>query len=412
VAKFLARSGIPEMSVRRNIGALELQELVKSYGDEVAVDRVSLSVEAGEFVTVLGPSGSGKTTTLSMIAGFTRPDAGLITLDGTDITYAPAHKRNIGMVFQNYSLFPHMTTAQNVAFPLEMRKIAREDARGRVEAAFERVHLSGLGHRYPRELSGGQQQRVALARAFVFGPRLLLMDEPLGALDRKLRERLQLEIMRLSRELGITVFYVTHDQEEALVMSDRIVIYNKGVIEQVGTAQTLYERPASRFVADFIGESNIFQGTLDKSSGVVSNAKYRVRIDPDAARSHERGALVAVVVRPEHIDVEQRRPSDGASDGPAVVLVGVLQEAIYLGPTVRCIVELDVGQTVTARIRPDVWQMRGLRSGDQVAVSWRCEHGVLVTDSQSDPTLEAPTEEALVGASSVFFEAELTRRAK
>jgi putative spermidine/putrescine transport system ATP-binding protein len=368
------------------VGALRLRDLVKRYGDEVAVDGVSLSIEAGEFVTVLGPSGSGKTTTLAMIAGFTRPDGGWIELDGADITYRPSHQRNIGMVFQNYALFPHMTTAQNVAFPLEMRGVPRKEAREKVERALERVHLTGLQHRYPRELSGGQQQRVALARAFVFGPRLLLMDEPLGALDKKLREALQLEIMRLSRELGITVFYVTHDQEEALVMSDRIVIYNNGIIEQVGSAETLYQRPATRFVADFIGESNIFEGTLDAAShAIVSPAGYCIRLD-DSLRGQPDGSPAAVVVRPEHVEVEARGvPTD---DEYAGALDGVLREAIYLGPTVKCIVELAGGQSVSARIRPDVWQRRGVPSGADVCIRWRREHGIRVTGSSRPREME------------------------
>jgi putative spermidine/putrescine transport system ATP-binding protein len=365
------------------VGALVLQDLVKRYGEEVAVDGISLSIDAGEFVTVLGPSGSGKTTTLAMIAGFTRPDGGSIELDGVDITYQPSHQRNIGMVFQNYALFPHMTTKQNVAFPLEMRGVPRKEARERVATALERVHLRGLEHRYPRELSGGQQQRVALARAFVFGPRLLLMDEPLGALDKKLREALQLEIMRLSRELGITVFYVTHDQEEALVMSDRIVIYNKGLIEQVGTAETLYERPSSRFVAEFIGESNIFDGTLDSSGpALLSGSGHRIALEPGDLPGERDGATAAVVVHPEHVEVEASLHGGRGNGEYAAVLEGVLREAIYLGPTVKCIVELADGQTVSARIRPDVWQERGVPSGATVSVRWRHEHGIPVAGSR------------------------------
>ena len=243
--------------------ALVLRDLRKAFGSAVAVDGIDLEVRRGEFVTLLGPSGSGKTTTLRMIAGFMSPSGGSIEIDGQDMTRVPPYRRDVGMVFQNYALFPHMTAAQNVAFPLRMRKQSRAEIDRRVADALELVKLRHLAERYPRQLSGGQQQRIALARAVVFEPRLLLMDEPLGALDRKLREALQLEIIRVSRELGATVLYVTHDQEEALVMSDRIAIFSEGRIEQLGSGEDLYDRPASLFVADFIGESNILRGTYE-----------------------------------------------------------------------------------------------------------------------------------------------------
>src|SRR5207249_1438913 len=242
--------------------AVELRQLSKSFGPVRAVDGVTLGLARGELLTILGPSGSGKTTTLRMIAGFTQPSSGAVLLDGKDITGLPAHRRDIGLVFQNYALFPHLTAGQNVAFPLQMRKISASEVRRRVAEAFALVGLKGLEERHPRELSGGQQQRVALARALVFRPRLLLMDEPLGALDRKLREQMQLEIKHLQKTLGITVIYVTHDQEEALFMSDRVAVTNAGTIVQIGTPVDLYNRPADRFVADFIGESNFLSGTV------------------------------------------------------------------------------------------------------------------------------------------------------
>mgnify|MGYP001590440586 CR=1 FL=1 len=244
--------------------ALVLRGLAKYFGDVPAVDGVDLEVRQGEFITMLGPSGSGKTTTLRMIAGFTLQSGGTIEIDGVDMSHVPPHRRDVGMIFQNYALFPHMTAAENIAFPLQMRRVGRPEIKRRVADALALVKLEGFGERYPRQLSGGQQQRIAFARAVVFNPRLLLMDEPLGALDKKLREALQLEVMHISRQLGATVVYVTHDQEEALVMSDRIAIFSKGKIEQLGSGEDLYDRPVSLFVADFIGESNILRGRFER----------------------------------------------------------------------------------------------------------------------------------------------------
>jgi putative spermidine/putrescine transport system ATP-binding protein len=241
---------------------LELRGVRKIFGDTTAVADLDLALCRGEFLTFLGPSGSGKTTTLAMVAGLEKPTAGTITLDGLPLDPLPAYRRNIGVVFQNYALFPHMTVAGNVAFPLEMRGVGRQEIATRVNETLTLVGLPGFGARYPAQLSGGQQQRVALARAIVFRPPLLLMDEPLGALDKRLREQMQIEIMRLHREFGLSVLYVTHDQDEALVMSDRIAVFNAGRIEQVGTAQELYERPQTPFVAGFLGGSNFFRGKV------------------------------------------------------------------------------------------------------------------------------------------------------
>ena len=236
--------------------SVSLTDLEKSYDRVAAVAGVSLDIRSGEFLTLLGPSGSGKTTTLMMIAGFEMPTAGDIAIDGKSVVAMPPYRRNIGMVFQNYALFPHLTVAENIGFPLKQRGVAKAERAKLVGEALELVHLPGYGERYPRQLSGGQQQRVALARAIVFKPRLLLMDEPLGALDKQLRENLQLEMRRLHADLGITFIYVTHDQEEALTMSDRIAVMNEGLVAQVGRPEDLYDRPSSRFVAAFIGESN------------------------------------------------------------------------------------------------------------------------------------------------------------
>ena len=241
---------------------LELRDVRKSYAGQAAVAGVDLLLRRHEFLTFLGPSGSGKTTTLMLVAGLQHPDAGSILLDGAPVDRLPPHRRDIGMVFQHYALFPHMTVRRNVAFPLEMCRVGRAETERRVRQALGIVGLSGLGDRLPRQLSGGQQQRVALARATVYRPALLLMDEPLGALDKQLRGQLQLEIKRMHRELRMSVLYVTHDQDEALTMSDRIAVFNAGRVEQVGTPLDLYERPATRFVAGFIGETNFFPGTV------------------------------------------------------------------------------------------------------------------------------------------------------
>ena len=247
-------------------GYLRLREIVKSYdGKTNAVDGVSIDVARGEFVTFLGPSGSGKTTTLLMIAGFETPTAGAIELDGRDLALNRPYERNIGMVFQNYALFPHMTARHNVTFPLRMRRFPRREIKDRAEKMLALVGLQKFAERYPRELSGGQQQRVALARGLVFDPDVVLLDEPLGALDKNLREQMQVEIKRIHRELGITMIYVTHDQTEAMTMSDRIAVFNNGRIEQIGSPLDVYNRPASRFVAEFIGDSNILAGNIDPS---------------------------------------------------------------------------------------------------------------------------------------------------
>lgn len=242
-----------------NGAEIELIGLTKHYPKSVALDDVNLTVEPGEFMTFLGPSGSGKTTTLNLIAGFTDITSGSVYIDGKLVDNVPVHKRDLGIVFQHYALFPHLSVLDNVAFPLEQRKVAKSEIKQRATEALATAGLTGYEDRFPKELSGGQQQRVALARALVFQPRVLLLDEPLGALDKKLREQLQLELRRVHQEVGRTFIFVTHDQEEALTLSDRITVFNHGRIEQVGTAKELYETPASRFVAEFIGESTIIE---------------------------------------------------------------------------------------------------------------------------------------------------------
>jgi putative spermidine/putrescine transport system ATP-binding protein len=371
-------------------GALTLRGVSKLYGDVVAVRDVDLEVRPGEFVTLLGPSGSGKTTTLRIIAGFTQPDDGTVVLDGQDLTRVPPHRRGVGMVFQNYALFPHMTVAGNIAFPLEMRRVPKAERAKLVEEALRLVRLEGLGDRYPRQLSGGQQQRVALARALVFHPSLLLMDEPLGALDKKLREALQLEVMRVSHQLGLTVVYVTHDQEEALVMSDRIAVYSHGRIAQIGTGEELYERPASLFVADFIGESNIFRGTLRPADGVVETELGPLRVQPEAwARDDLRpGGRGAVVVRPERMWI--RAPEAPAHETDAAALRGRIREVIYLGSTRKYVVELT--PEVTTTVRTQGQQLDDVPTGPDVVVGWDVHDGVVLPDAGEETAAEEAEE--------------------
>ncbi len=279
---------------------LSLRNVVKSYdGKSNAVDDISIDIARGEFVTFLGPSGSGKTTTLMMIAGFEYPSGGSIMLDGRDLALSKPYERNIGMVFQSYALFPHMTALKNVVFPLRMRKFPRAEMQDRAGKMLELVGLRTFAGRYPRELSGGQQQRVALARALVFNPGVLLLDEPLGALDKNLREQMQVEIKRIHREIGITMIYVTHDQTEAMTMSDRIAVFSNGRLEQVGSPLEVYNRPANRFVGEFVGDSNFFAGRADPvRPGTVELAGLGpVRV----AQANLPAGAVTLMIRPERL---------------------------------------------------------------------------------------------------------------
>ena len=358
--------------------ALVLRGLDKHFGDVAAVNGVDLDVRQGEFITLLGPSGSGKTTTLRMIAGFTVQTAGTIEIDGNDVSRIPPHKRDVGMVFQNYALFPHMTSGENIAFPLQMRKLPKAEIKRRVDDALRLVKLDAYASRYPRQMSGGQQQRIALARAVVFEPALLLMDEPLGALDKKLREALQLEIMHISRQLGATVVYVTHDQEEALVMSDRIAIFHDGKIEQLGSGEDLYERPVSLFVADFIGESNILHGRFEASSGGgwVNGDPWRWRVSETAGSRAGLGdgAPAALVVRPERLRIIAR-----TGDVPAGVntIDATVTDVLYLGSTRKFELTLPDGRAAGVRQqlgRDDAdWH-----PADEVRLAWDVDAGVLV----------------------------------
>jgi ABC-type Fe3+/spermidine/putrescine transport system ATPase subunit len=346
--------------------ALLLSNLKRSYGAVNAVDGVSLTVEPGEFVTLLGPSGSGKTSTLKMIAGFERPESGSIHLGAVDITNREPHLRNIGMVFQNYALFPHMNVFDNIAFPLRMRKWSASDRRNAVSAALEMVHLEGLEARMPRELSGGQQQRVALARALVFRPPLLLMDEPLGALDHQLRRQVQAEIKRLHQSLKLTVIFVTHDQEEAMFLSDRIAVMQRGRIVQLGTPAQLYARPINRFVASFVGDSNLLPGRVAALNG--SSAEIEIgagtRYCGRAGDGIRAGDAVACLVRPENIALHV---GDAAAEGTAGVL-GKVMLASFLGDSLEFEISTSLG-SFRVRRRIDL-QWPAPAPGESVRLTW------------------------------------------
>ncbi len=372
-----ARAGAPaEAGVE-----VRLERLSKAFGTVKAVDNISLAIPAGCFVTLLGPSGSGKTTTLNLIAGFLAPDAGNIAFDGQPVASLPPHRRNIGMVFQSYALFPHMTVFDNVAYPLRMRDRLMPEALGaRVAESLSLVGLTKLEARYPRELSGGQQQRVAMARALVSRPRLLLMDEPLGALDKKLRERLQGEIKEIHRRIGSTFVYVTHDQAEALTMSDLVVVMRDSHIVQVGAPRKVYEAPIDAFVADFIGGANLLPGE------VVSNERdtYAVRIGngrviavPQTDASHARGSKVLVFVRPEDMTISLSEGRAGERIGTAAVV----REVLFLGETFKVTAMVGAHPVV---VRAPRAQAEGIEIGSQVLLAWPPERSrALAAPAQS-----------------------------
>src|SRR6478609_4090224 len=336
-------AGDAVMTARPSVGrpAVRLTNIRKSFGDVVAADGVDLEIAEGEFFTMLGPSGSGKTTLLRMIAGFERPDAGTIELGGTDVTREPPYLRNVNTVFQDYALFPHMTVRQNVEYGMKVRKVARAQRGERANRALEMVRLSDLGARKPVQLSGGQRQRVALARAIVNEPEVLLLDEPLGALDLKLRQEMQIELKRIQREVGITFVYVTHDQEEALTMSDHVAVFNEGRIEQVGSPTQIYQRPATEFVAGFVGTSNILERNGRRFS-----------------------------VRPERIDL------NGHGEP------GVVADVVFVGAFTRYVVDTNAGDRLTVVRQSDGSHVE---PGTQVNLSWRDEDAYEIKD-QTPPT--------------------------
>jgi spermidine/putrescine transport system ATP-binding protein len=339
-----------------------LDGVTKSYGDHVAVDDISLDVASGEFFSLLGPSGCGKTTSLRMIAGFLRPDAGRILLGAVDVTDTPPHKRPVNTVFQNYALFPHLTVGDNVGFGLRFSRATKEEKRVRVREAIELVELTGLEQRRPGQLSGGQQQRCALARALVLNPSVLLLDEPLGALDAKLRRQLQVELKALQEEVGITFVYVTHDQEEALTMSDRMAVMNEGRVEQLGVPKEVYEEPSTVFVADFLGVSNLMTAT-SRGGGLVDAGGTELRC---ARGDYDTVGEVRITIRPERVRIEPPT-SEGENRLPASI-----ERFVYLGATTQVLVTLangarlqslvtnagdvegyDIGSAVRVHLAPD-----------------------------------------------------------
>ena len=319
------------------MSAVELRGVTKRFGHHVAVDDVSLEVREGEFLSLLGPSGCGKTTTLRLVAGFERPDAGSIRIGGADVASLPPYRRPVNTVFQSYALFPHLSVLDNVAYGLKQQGVPRRDRASRAAEMLDVVHLSGVERRKPRQLSGGQQQRVALARALVLNPKVLLLDEPLGALDLKVRRQLQIELKRIQEEVGITFVYVTHDQEEALAMSDRVAVMNDGRIEQLAAPQEIYDRPATEFVAAFIGDTNF--------------------IDENGRR---------IAVRPERL----RLARDGAG------LEGRVVARMVIGPAVQCVVRLDDGQEVLVREQRSGGGAEALGEGERVVVTWSEEEAL------------------------------------
>ena len=323
---------------------LQLRDLRKSYGSAVALAGANLEMHEGEFLTLLGPSGSGKTTMLLLVAGLVQPDGGEMWIDGKLSTYMPPHKRDIGVVFQNYALFPHMTLYENIAFPLRMRSLPAAKIRTEVRRVLEIVELPGMDDRLPSQLSGGQQQRVALARCMVYQPPIILMDEPLGALDKRLREQLQLEIRHLHKEQGITVLYVTHDQEEALVMSDRICLINKGEIQQIGTPHDLYFRPENLFVADFLGESNLLDATVvrKRDNVVLLEGPGGAQIEAVAPREVVRGQRLKFMIRPENVRIL------AAGERADSELTAKLQDVILMGQVTKFYATLADGTAVSA----------------------------------------------------------------
>ncbi len=353
---------------------ITIRQLTKTYGRVFALDHVDLDVRAGEFLTLLGPSGSGKTTLLMMLAGFIRPDHGSIRFADTEIVQTPPHKRDVGMVFQNYALFPHMNVAANVGFPLRLRKVPAPEIAQRVEQALELVQLGGYGARGVDQLSGGQRQRVALARAIIFEPRILLMDEPLSALDKKLREHMQIELRHLHEKLGMTTVYVTHDQREALTMSDRIAVINDGRLMQLDTPTSIYERPSNRFVADFIGESTFLPVSIEAGEARYAGCGL-VTAEPVPA---DTGALL-LMLRPERLHVLREADTGGADMNR---FDGTVEEIVFQGDSFLMYVTLSDGIQAYVRgtTRHDMREAMP-ESGARVTLGLHRSDAVLIADS-------------------------------
>ena len=367
--------------------AVRLSRVVKRFGEFVAVDSIDLDVQDGEFFSLLGPSGCGKTTTLRMIGGFEQPTSGLIELQGTDVTWLPPYRRNVNTVFQNYALFPHLTIFENVAFGLRRKGVKDSDIKSRVTEMLNLVELPGYERRKPNQISGGQAQRIALARALINKPAVLLLDEPLGALDLKLRKQMQVELKRIQQEVGITFIYVTHDQEEAMTMSDRIAVMNRGRFEQLGDPELLYERPTTRFVAGFLGVSNLLHATTDGSADGYAVVKLaddtRVRV-PTAFV--DGGTSLQVGIRPEKIRLYE---PDKAPPG-GNLLRGVIRDASYIGVSTQYIVEASGGarltvyeQNVERATKAELWT-----PGEEVTLTWAPDHSFVINEPASTAAAE------------------------
>jgi spermidine/putrescine ABC transporter ATP-binding subunit len=356
---------------------IEVTSVAKHYGPTVAVSDVSFGVEQGHVLSLLGPSGCGKTTVMRMIAGLIQPTAGSIAIKGKPVTQIPVHKRNVGMLFQNYALFPHLDVARNIAFGLEMRGLSKAEALKRADSALAMVRLEGFGARYPHQLSGGQQQRVALARALVIEPAVLLLDEPFGALDKKLRENMQIEMRQLQQRLGITTLMVTHDQDEALTLSDRIAVMRAGVIEQFGTPTEIYERPVSRFVASFIGTSNFFTGRVTgrQNGGFTVESADGVTLGLNGVPPNE--PAVTVALRPEGI---QLSAANGAV--PANAMRTTVEQIVYRGLNTHYLLRRPDGEPliVIRQNETGADRVAGLEPGSSVLASWAAERNLIVRD--------------------------------
>ncbi|HLI10358.1 MAG TPA: ABC transporter ATP-binding protein [Alphaproteobacteria bacterium] len=363
---------------------LSLRGLRKSYGEHVAVDGVDLDIGAGEFVALLGPSGCGKTTLLRSIAGLVSPGGGDILIEGRSILGVPVHRRDLGMVFQSYALFPHMTVAENVAFGLRMRRLPRREAETRVARALELVRMSGLEGRYPHQLSGGQQQRVALARALVTNPAVLLLDEPLAALDAKLREAMQVELRQLQRRIGITTIFVTHDQHEALAMADRVAVMRGGRVEQFGTPTSVYENPETPFVAEFIGQMNRLSGELIANESGVAKVRLAGRAEPFDARSTSQippGGAVIAMMRPEKLELAPARVNGHALPNQIAAKV---TETLFSGEKITFYLDTALGPLIATMQNRSTEGKAIPQVGQAIEIGWRAADALIFAASQSD----------------------------
>jgi spermidine/putrescine transport system ATP-binding protein len=376
-----AIESVPSAGSAKDEADVRLDRVTKQFGDVAAVDDLSLDIEQGEFFSLLGPSGCGKTTTLRMIGGFEEPSAGLISLGGSDVTNLPPYKRNVNTVFQSYALFPHLSVYENVAFGLRRKKVEKGEVDRRVKESLTLVDLPGFELRKPSQLSGGQQQRVALARALVNRPRVLLLDEPLGALDLKLRKQMQLELKRIQGEVGITFLYVTHDQDEAMTMSNRLAVMRHGKIEQIGPPESVYESPASEFVAGFLGASNLLEGRLLSVDGELGTVEVQggstVRVPSDRLEGH--GPTVKVGVRPEKITLEVGADDRAASDDWNAV-AGILRVTTFVGVSHQYTVDGPGGTTLTVYAQ-NLGAGEAPPEGSRVRLLWRPRHTFVVQPS-------------------------------